>query len=83
MLILLLFLCSLYGDRAPKLLEDYEVPPYFPEDFFSLMGSERPFYRWVVIGGPRSGKPHPMFTLCSPTCTCFSSYFFIFMFLYI
>ena len=57
MLILLLFLCSLYGDRAPKLLEDYEVPPYFPEDFFSLMGSERPFYRWVVIGGPRSGKP--------------------------
>ncbi|ELR19391.1 Fbox domain containing protein [Acanthamoeba castellanii str. Neff] len=49
--------CPLYGDRAPKLLEDYEVPPYFPEDFFSLMGSERPFYRWVVIGGPRSGSP--------------------------
>jgi hypothetical protein len=37
------------------MLEDYEVPAYYPEDFFSLMGSERPFYRWIVIGGPRSG----------------------------
>jgi len=48
--------CPLYGDRAPTLLEDYAVPDYFPEDFFSLMGSERPFYRWIVIGGPRSGS---------------------------
>jgi hypothetical protein len=49
--------CPLFGDRASKMLEDYEVPKYFPEDFFSLMGSERPFYRWIVIGGPRSGSP--------------------------
>ncbi|KAL6048425.1 Histone lysine demethylase JMJD6b [Balamuthia mandrillaris] len=50
--------CPRYARNAPEMLADYDVPEYFREDFLASMGAEkRPHYRWVVIGGPRSGSP--------------------------
>ncbi len=39
------------------MLKEFEVPVYFQEDFFQLLGSDRPPYRWMVIGPKRSGSP--------------------------
>ncbi|KYQ99949.1 transcription factor jumonji [Tieghemostelium lacteum] len=46
-----------FGEKAPDLLKDYKAPKYFPEDLFEVSGKERPHYRWIVIGPPRSGAP--------------------------
>jgi len=48
-----------FGERegANELLKDYEILPYFKEDFFSLLEGERPPYRWLVFGPVRSGSP--------------------------
>eukprot|EP01124_Arcella_intermedia_P016630 TRINITY_DN2323_c0_g1_i1.p1 TRINITY_DN2323_c0_g1~~TRINITY_DN2323_c0_g1_i1.p1 ORF type:complete len:389 (-),score=86.84 TRINITY_DN2323_c0_g1_i1:41-1162(-) len=34
----------------------YTVPPYFPEDHFSVLGPERPDYAWLLVGCARSGS---------------------------
>lgn len=41
--------------KSTKLLNDYQVPKYFDEDLFKLTGARRPPYKWLVIGGARSG----------------------------
>ncbi|KND00751.1 uncharacterized protein SPPG_03865 [Spizellomyces punctatus DAOM BR117] len=38
------------------LAEDYHVPLYFKEDFFSVLGDQRPDYQWLIIGPARSGS---------------------------
>eukprot|EP01018_Ginkgo_biloba_P024962 Gb_23638 [translate_table: standard] len=45
-----------FGEKAPALAADYEVPLYFREDLFSLLGKERPDYRWLILGPARSGS---------------------------
>lgn len=35
---------------------DYEVPEYFSEDFFQVLGDNRPNYRWIIIGPKQSGS---------------------------
>jgi hypothetical protein len=48
---------NLYGEKYPDMLEDYVVPPYFRTDYFSLLGKEdRPSFRWMLMGPPRSGS---------------------------
>lgn len=46
-----------FAEKAPVLLQEYEVPTYFKEDFFSLLGpKDRPSFRWILIGPPKSGS---------------------------
>ncbi|KAG0040790.1 hypothetical protein BGZ82_008847 [Podila clonocystis] len=45
-----------FGERCAGILEDMEVPVYFREDFFGMMGSQRPDYRWLIVGPARSGS---------------------------
>lgn len=45
-----------FGELAPGLVADYEVPPQFSEDLFSALGpGVRPHFRWLVMGPQRSG----------------------------
>lgn len=38
------------GEKYPSLLKDYDIPRYFWQDYFSLLGERfRPPYRWYVI----------------------------------
>ncbi|GES79792.1 F-box protein At5g06550 [Rhizophagus clarus] len=36
--------------------DDFSVPEYFEEDFFSVLGENRPDYRWLIIGPAHSGS---------------------------
>ena len=47
-----------FAKSAPELLEAYDVPAYFRDDLFSLLETSgaRPDYRWLLIGGVRSGQ---------------------------
>ncbi|GLC61317.1 hypothetical protein PLESTB_001742800 [Pleodorina starrii] len=48
-----------FADRegSKPLRKDYEVPEYFREDLFRLVGEKRrPPYRWLVLGPARSGS---------------------------
>jgi len=37
---------------------DYKILPYWDEDLFKIVGEEeRPPYRWVLVGAPRTGVP--------------------------
>ncbi|KAF9423959.1 hypothetical protein BGZ94_008115 [Podila epigama] len=46
-----------FGERCQGILDDMEVPIYFREDFFGMMGGEkRPDYRWLIVGPARSGS---------------------------
>lgn len=45
-----------FAEKAPVLGSEYEVPMYFREDLFSVLGNERPDYRWIIIGPAGSGS---------------------------
>lgn len=42
--------------NCPEMADDFEVPEYFREDYFAILGDERPDYRWLIIGPARSGS---------------------------
>ena len=46
-----------FGASTPELLDCYEPPAHFRDDLFDLLGDdERPDYRWLLVGGSRSGQ---------------------------
>ncbi|KAL6842843.1 hypothetical protein ACP4OV_027156 [Aristida adscensionis] len=45
-----------FAEKVPEMGSDYEVPVYFREDLFSVLGEERPDHRWVIIGPAGSGS---------------------------
>jgi len=45
-----------FAEKAPELLKDYQVPEYWNEDLFSVLGNSRPDYRWLIIGPAGSGS---------------------------
>ncbi|XP_054803393.1 arginine-specific demethylase JMJ22 [Prosopis cineraria] len=45
-----------FAEKVPKLDSHYEVPAYFQEDLFSVLGKERPDYRWIIVGPAGSGS---------------------------
>ncbi|TPX58844.1 hypothetical protein SpCBS45565_g07888 [Spizellomyces sp. 'palustris'] len=51
-----LYLFDKKFEENTTLAEDYHVPSYFTEDFFSVLGDQRPDYRWLIIGPARSGS---------------------------
>ncbi|XP_077249906.1 transferases, transferring glycosyl groups isoform X2 [Tasmannia lanceolata] len=45
-----------FGEAAPDLLKDYNVPHLFEEDLFDVLDrDQRPPFRWLIIGPERSG----------------------------
>lgn len=48
--------CSCF-ECGTTLLDDYEVPPFFAQDYFDLLPREDgPPYRWLLVGPRRSGS---------------------------
>eukprot|EP00050_Salpingoeca_kvevrii_P013581 m.29581 g.29581 ORF g.29581 m.29581 type:complete len:509 (-) comp5111_c0_seq2:77-1603(-) len=45
-----------FAEKAPALGAEYTTPEYFAEDFFSVLGSRRPNYRWLILGPKHSGS---------------------------
>lgn len=45
-----------FADKVPQLGLDYQVPEYFGEDLFGVLGEERPDYRWMILGPAGSGS---------------------------
>eukprot|EP01026_Neomeris_dumetosa_P057999 TRINITY_DN5371_c0_g1_i12.p2 TRINITY_DN5371_c0_g1~~TRINITY_DN5371_c0_g1_i12.p2 ORF type:complete len:278 (-),score=45.48 TRINITY_DN5371_c0_g1_i12:210-1043(-) len=45
-----------FAKKAPRLVEDYDVPHVFPDDLFEVLGPDRPDNRWLIIGSARSGS---------------------------
>ncbi|KAL3532204.1 hypothetical protein ACH5RR_005725 [Cinchona calisaya] len=45
-----------FAQKVLQLGLDYEVPVYFKEDLFSVLGDKRPDYRWIIIGPAGSGS---------------------------
>eukprot|EP00049_Salpingoeca_infusionum_P014773 m.279811 g.279811 ORF g.279811 m.279811 type:complete len:541 (-) comp15748_c1_seq3:1176-2798(-) len=45
-------------DKVPQLGKDYNVPEYFAmdRDLFCQLAEERPSYRWLIAGPPKSGS---------------------------
>jgi hypothetical protein len=60
------------GERCEGILDDIEVPMYFREDFFGMMGERRPDYRWLIVGPARSGSTfHKVCSFHSIRCLTF------------
>ncbi|KAJ3095383.1 hypothetical protein HDU97_007006, partial [Phlyctochytrium planicorne] len=51
-----LYLFDRHFATRTVLSNDYTIPSYFSEDLFSVFGKERPDYRWLILGPPRSGS---------------------------
>ncbi|CAK9160835.1 unnamed protein product [Ilex paraguariensis] len=45
-----------FAEKVPALGSEYQVPEYFSEDLFGVLGNERPDYRWIIIGPAGSGS---------------------------
>lgn len=45
-----------FVEKVPLLGKEYKVPEYFREDLFSVLGEERPDYRWIIVGPTGSGS---------------------------
>ncbi|XP_021886897.1 F-box protein At5g06550 [Carica papaya] len=45
-----------FAEKVPILGLEYDVPVYFREDLFNVLGDERPDYRWIIIGPAGSGS---------------------------
>ncbi|KAI3656943.1 hypothetical protein MP638_004434, partial [Amoeboaphelidium occidentale] len=46
-----------FVDNCKGISEDFDVPEYFREDLFKLLGEQkRPDYRWLIIGPKKSGS---------------------------
>ncbi|CAL9115102.1 unnamed protein product [Musa textilis] len=46
----------MFAEKVSELASEYEVPNYFREDLFAVLGKERPDYRWIIIGPAGSGS---------------------------
>jgi hypothetical protein len=46
------------GELGRSLADGFQVPKYFEEDLFSVLGNDRPDYNWLIIGPKRSGSTH-------------------------
>ncbi|XP_047338880.1 F-box protein At5g06550 [Impatiens glandulifera] len=47
---------SSFVKKVPELGSGYEIPEYFREDLFGILGNERPDYRWIIVGPAGSGS---------------------------
>lgn len=46
-----------FHQNVDGIRNDWEVPLYFQDDLFALLGEDtRPDYRWMIIGAPHSGS---------------------------
>ncbi|BFZ63551.1 hypothetical protein YB2330_004678 [Saitoella coloradoensis] len=43
-------------ERKTKLKEEYILPVVFTEDYFAVLGNERPDHRWLIAGPQSSGS---------------------------
>lgn len=39
-----------FAERIPELVQEYKIPKFMQKDLFSLLGSRRPDYRWLLVG---------------------------------
>ena len=51
-----LYLFDKFFSEKTQIGEEYIIPPVFQEDFFSVLGDDRPDRRWMILGPERSGS---------------------------
>ena len=45
-----------FAEAAPELAAAYKPPKYFDDVLFGLLEGRRPDWRWLIVGGARSGS---------------------------
>jgi len=51
-----LYLFDKHFAEKTSMGEEYTIPPLFAEDFFSVLGKDRPDRKWLILGPARSGS---------------------------
>jgi len=67
--------CDDKGIPMPTTTKEFKIPDHFKEDLFSVLDENRPDWRWLLIGPPKSGSTFHQDPDCSSAWSvCFQGH---------